>query len=1359
MICMDTIILVKFNMSNYPEIPLQFIQSARETFSQDTPLTDDLVPGTFFDNPDYFDSIPRDAKVLACAIIAAGEHPGRSSLCHSKSEEFFQSYLNNNTQQEYLWSALALEAMALRWMSAEQPERGRFNYLMSLLFIQKFELSSNPGDLDQAIRHSELAMRHTSWNNNQLSSCLTYIASLLKDRYCLASQEPDYYKSKQYLDQALELTDSTSTRLDSLSTKLDLARVALERSQPEGITCLEEGLALLDSLLVEPQTTSQLGSICLLAGRTCMLPYFRPENQLSVEKAISYLAKSIVLSARGDLSIRISAEQEYAEAHAESKVIMNQSRDRRQVSEDRQELVRRQPHLLEFRVQLADLYQEEGQNTTETLLKRKRLDEAVELMEDAISVMPAGFRSRGKVYNSCSAAYYSRFEERKLDADINRAIECSMQASTTPFNGIFWSFSYLHSQCLLARYEKDRNKNDLTDALTVIRQATTLTDEPPALAKCKWIKGKIIRKQYNDSLEVETLRLAIDNFNAAVEDLPKPSTSRNLALHDLGNAYSTLFMHDPQPELMDKCVAAFKESVTEIKQMYQDTPHPDLLMLMSSLAGAMLQRYRHSRLEKDLESSISYYRKALDGLSSSDPRYAPRAGNLCQALRELFQLRGEDAEPRLLTEGNTLVSKALRESNVLGREMKFWLEEELGNVFHQSFSKTKLPSDRDNAIASYDKALAYTDVSSRRRADTMMNKATLLQTNARNTNLEEDFKLSCDAFEEISKILPEDDPSSWESTHNHAKLMFEMYKRGLGTSSRKYGITALGKYKSVSENATVPLEIRITSASVAASLAYSMQDAQSARDLINFCLQLLPKSVLLHASRVEQLSVLRKYHYIPSGAAALSIAAGDSVLLAIQRLEIGRANLWERFLGQSTMVESLSKIDVALATKFNDLQLKLATITTASKIATVDQGLTFLTPADEIRLQRERDVRDHQRISQEQIGVTPGFLDLFNDTSHLQKLAVDAPIVFINASEYRSDALIIVQDREPFNIRLPGFNMDAIKFQAAVFLEAQDKYASGIDESIENGFDDYKLVMKWLWESAAKPVIESIDFSGYARGPAGKPRIIWVATGWMSLFPIHAAGDFGATKESGWSVHDRVVSSYTLSLRALEFAKRTEVQRIANMSSKTDTAMIIGMRSTPGMGQSDLNVEPEMKAVEEELKGCMNIKLQLHKGSQEVKDGLKDSIIAHFACHGLLDSEDPSKSALLLQDCAIRNQLKQQQPFCVWIIIKMQMEKCGLVYLSACDSGANRDLLLRDEGLHVAGAFHLAGVPHVVSALWKVRDSISADLARYFYANLKNNLGELDLRRSGDALHIAVQRLRDQGENPMLWGPFVHSGP
>ncbi len=1354
------------SMSGPPELDPQLVNSVKVKLSQDRPLNDDLRPGTYFDDPDYFDSLPRGVRSLACAIHRAGEHPDRPVICHSESQKFLTSYLASK-KQEFLLSAIASEALALRWTPTGQPYRSQLNQHMGLVLAQKFELSNEPDDLDQAIRHTGLAVQHSQEDEERVHR-LKYLASLLTKRYCLARQQQDLEEAKACLDRAHGLAKSDTTRLFILTHKLGLAHEASQTRQAAATSYLIEALALLDNTrLAAGIPHFPYHRIYRLAGRAATLLFGESMNQVWIEKAISYLAKSITLSSR-DVATRVLVEEEHAEARRKRAHLLTESQDRERFVGILQDLIEENPAFLDFRVQLAEFYRSESHSATDTQSRQRRLDDAVELMEDAVSAMPAGFEGRGRVYDRCSAAYDARFVAFGLDADINRAIECSTLASTAlDDSGSSWGFAYLLSLCLLDRYRKHQQRQDLTDALAAIDRATSLTggeSNPIGVAECKVVRGKIMQRQYDASLVEETLWEAIGNFDQAVQVLPKPSSSRAMALHDLGNAYSTLFAHNTNPEFLDKCIDTFKESVAGMEKLYSDPSHPDILMLNDSLGGAMLQRFRHWHLEQDVKSSISYFKKALGSLSSSDARYAPRAGNLCQALGELFGAQGDKADLKLLVEGNDKASAALERPEMLGNQLRSWLELQVGDLYCRAFGKTKLPMDRDTAIEHYDKAWALPDVSLPQRVLAMTNKALLLKLNAERTGLEADFQKAYALFQEVVTMLPENHPNAWTHANNLANLARTMHERARGGAGEGvYARVALENYKSVANSPSAALKTRISAASLAAALAFDVEhDAATARDLICICLELLPQSILPHENKEEQLKVLREYHWVPSGAAALSIAAGDPVTLAIQRLEAGRAHIWDRLLKKQTSAESVAAVDEDMATKFKGLQRQLSTqVTVGCKPDEKDEP-SFVTPNDEIRLQREKVAREYQQLSKKirKMGLIPEFLDPFNETGYLQKLANDAPVVLINASKYRSDALIAVKNKEPFSIQLPGFNMDEITGRGAVFSASEAMYSSDESEEIAKGMTHYNSVMKWLWEAAAKPVIDGIDFSSYARGPSGKPRIIWVATGWMAVLPIHAAGDFDGPITTGSSVHDRVVSTYTLSLNYLAFAKQERKNTLLNISPEKDTAMIVAMASTPGVTNGELKVDAEIQSFEEELRGSFRIEVQLQKGSHVVRDQLPLSSIAHFACHGHLDAKDPSKSALLLQDCLANDgRLKTSQPFRVWNILKTSMEKCALVYLSACDSGSSRDLLLRDEGLHVAGAFHMAGVPHVVSTLWKVRDCVAPSMSRHFYANLKNDQGTVDLGRSADAVHMAVQQLRDQGEQPMNWGPFIHSGP
>jgi tetratricopeptide (TPR) repeat protein len=1357
-------------MASPPPIAQQVLDNTKAAFARDLPLNDDLEPGTFFDDPTYFDSLPRDAKVLICAIQAAGDDPDRPGFCHIKSEMALASYLQTKTD-DGLTKAMALEAMSLRYLPSQHPGRGKSNHHMGRLFQQEWELTGRPGALDQTIKHYRLAVQHAAEVDAVLCAWVCDLAVMVNKRYVRQHQPADLEEAGRCYDRALTLVGESPNRAVLLSNKGDFLRMTSREGEPhhaarisDAVACQEEALNLCNQYLALPfKPRLPYGMIHRNAAQAYLAQFAVSSDEIDIERAISMFEKAISF-AQEQNSAREMFDNELAIAYFARGEKLSRPEDLAKACEILQEVIREVPNTVSARVHLADFCQKQAANSSNQAEANAQSEEAVKLIEAAVNAMPANFRNRGWVYDRCSAAHYSKYAIDGGLPDLDRAIECLRLATACNDYEALWNSYRFLGQCLLDRHEHSQEPQDLAEASEATDEAMRRCGaaNPAALAQCKWVSGKVLERMYKGNRSLEMLRDARDTFLESVEEMPGTTSSRPLALNDLGNAYTKLFVHEALSDHLEKGIDAYKRSLANLQQLYSNERHPDVLMLNGSLGFAMLERYRYWRAESDLKSSISYYHRSMSGIDKRHPRYAPRAGNLSYALQLLFELNGDIL---VLKESQSWANSALNGPIRLGSELRSWLETHLGNAFCRAFSKSNQPADLENAVEHYDRALAETGISLAYRATTLTNKAVVFKMKAEITGLPSDFDASYQAFEEVRQLLPEDEPHSWVNLLNQANLVFEMYNRHIGPDRNTQALRALEKFAALALNNMATPATRINSASIAASLTSEIQhDFARARDFICISLNLLPEAILLHESRLEQMKFIRAYHYVPSSAAALSIAANDPDPLVIHRLEAGRANIWDRLLGQKTPVDALKNVDADLAERFQSLQKRLSLQVTASSKASALTDPSSIAPNDEIRLQRQRDAEAYRQVIKEirRKGGFENFLELSGEPSGLQRYAAEAPIVFINASGYRSDALIITKDKV-FSLPLPLFTMDSVKVNSAKFLGALDKQSSGNAEMIAVGHAEYKTVMKWLWYSAAKPILENINFLNYRRGPAGKPCVIWVSTGWISVLPIHAAGDFGTPREEGKPscVHDVVVSSYTTSLKALSFVRQSMVRlKLKNLNAKPRHGLIVAMAATPGMGpDKDLDVELEIGSFEEQLKPYMNIEKLRQPDSQSVKDQLKACSIAHFACHALADWKDPSKSAILLQDCYRDDHFRDPQPFCVRTLLKLDVQECQLVYLSACETGANRDLGLRDEGVHIAGGFHMAGVPHVISTLWRVADTTSGQLSGLFYGNLSNEQHELDIERSADALHIAVQKLRTCGEEPMLWGPFIHSGP
>jgi len=144
--------------------------------------------------------------------------------------------------------------------------------------------------------------------------------------------------------------------------------------------------------------------------------------------------------------------------------------------------------------------------------------------------------------------------------------------------------------------------------------------------------------------------------------------------------------------------------------------------------------------------------------------------------------------------------------------------------------------------------------------------------------------------------------------------------------------------------------------------------------------------------------------------------------------------------------------------------------------------------------------------------------------------------------------------------------------------------------------------------------------------------------------------------------------------------------------------------------------------------------------------------VAHFACHGISDWDDPGRSRLLLHD-------HLANPLTVGEISRQHLAGADLAYLSAC-STTDTSPRLADEAVHITAAFQLAGYRNVIGTLWPVNDAAATQVAEDFYRYLTSEGTQPpDTGAAALGLHRAVRRLRSKyPELPSHWAAHIHTG-
>jgi CHAT domain-containing protein/tetratricopeptide (TPR) repeat protein len=144
--------------------------------------------------------------------------------------------------------------------------------------------------------------------------------------------------------------------------------------------------------------------------------------------------------------------------------------------------------------------------------------------------------------------------------------------------------------------------------------------------------------------------------------------------------------------------------------------------------------------------------------------------------------------------------------------------------------------------------------------------------------------------------------------------------------------------------------------------------------------------------------------------------------------------------------------------------------------------------------------------------------------------------------------------------------------------------------------------------------------------------------------------------------------------------------------------------------------------------------------------------ILHLATHGVLDPKRPEQSGFLLS--LIDRDGHSQDGFITMKDVYRLQVPVDLVVLSACRTGLGKEVL--GEGLiGLTRGFMHAGASSVASTLWRVDDEATAELMKYFYANmLQHNM------TPAAALRDAQNTIRQdpRWSSPHYWAAFTLQG-
>ncbi len=462
---------------------------------------------------------------------------------------------------------------------------------------------------------------------------------------------------------------------------------------------------------------------------------------------------------------------------------------------------------------------------------------------------------------------------------------------------------------------------------------------------------------------------------------------------------------------------------------------------------------------------------------------------------------------------------------------------------------------------------------------------------------------------------------------------------------------------------------------------------------------------------------------------------------AVETLEQGRALLWSEMRGLRTPMAQFHE-DSSLAKRFTEINQELEALTTSLTPSArlemedgVTQGRDLTDPFGRFVVKQQKLVEERDALIS-QIQGRPGLEGFLRAPSFttLRSAASRGPVILINHCIWRSDILILFHNSLPCAIPTADDFYDRANNLRDELVEARKH---GLD-SVEYQ-DALCFVLKGLYRLVGKPVIKRLRVLGVPE----QSRIWWCPTSVFCSLPLHAMGPIPSSDTSERYFSDLYISSYTPSLSALIESRKASPQTLDK-----PTLLLVAQPddSLPG-------VKGEIKVIRKlEERVTVTGLVSSEATPSSVVEGLRGSRLAHFACHGVLETGKPFEASFRLYGGSRLTLLD---------MVRSRLPDAEFAFLSCCHAAEITEESIADEALHLTAAMQYCGFRSVVGTMWEMADTDGRDLAKTFYKSLfsSEEPGVPYYERTAEALRDATRKLREKrGISLERWVNFVHYG-
>ncbi|MFI0773661.1 CHAT domain-containing protein [Streptomyces sp. NPDC021212] len=843
---------------------------------------------------------------------------------------------------------------------------------------------------------------------------------------------------------------------------------------------------------------------------------------------------------------------------------------------------------------------------------------------------------------------------------------------------------------LKTSYERTEDKDLLAEAIEVGRRAVGATPaEDPRRPHRLGVLGGALQSWFEATDELPALDEAVQVFREAVDRTPEGHT--RMVQHLAMLSYALLLSYDQYGtrEVLHQAIAVGHRAVTE-------TPadHPDRGRRIVNQVDGLRDWYEHTGDLETLDEAIALCRRNLAPGSGRGP-------DLLSGLALALRLKYERSRDRSLIE----------EAIALGRENVAANPDEERHFTNLCAALVTFVEHEKDDPAVLDEAIDIARRAAGLDSRLLMNLAVPLLVRCERTG---DRPSAEEAVEVLRRTLAlaSTEPQRARQLFTLGRALAALHKVSANPGTLTEAIEA---YLATATAPSAATAIRVEAGLHAGRLAMSAGRAEQALTGYATAVGLLPLLVTQFLGRSDAEHWLTRFSGLAANAAACALEAGDPER-AVTLLEQGRGVLLDRALSARTALSALRERDPGLADRFQWL---------SAELETEDKW-----PSE----RRHEHARELEALIEE-IRALPGFGSFLlpPTLSQLRDAGRAGPVVLVNVSQQRCDALALT----PAGVRhipLPDLTLEDVVEWVNVFVGTLDVSQRVANHALET-------ILGRLWDTIAEPVLTALEFTR-SPGPQDTwPRLWWSPVGPLSYLPLHAAGHHHT---AGRTVLDRVISSYTPTLRALTHVRG---RRGTGERAARHRQLVVSMPRTPGA--DDLPGTHDEAGLLTGLLPDATVLTGPEATHDRVATALREATWAHFACHAQSRFDDPSSSLLLLHD-------HQDKPFDVRRLSALRLPHAELAFLSACGT-TQPGRQMMDEAVHISAAFQLAGFPHVIGTLWTINDRAAPKVARTIYTELLRRPPED--RDIAGVVHRAAHRMRQAYPRlPLLWAAHIHVG-